>query len=123
MTDLQAAIGREQLKKIDFFLERREEIFQKYLRAGFDLMRNKNEHLKDVRYRAVVNTKKPIKMINALSRKGVRSIIPIEESEMPNVKSFPQAYALTKNLVSLPIYPTLSDKYVDLIISVVKRYI
>lgn len=123
MTDLQAAIGREQLKKIDNFLERREEIFQKYLNGGLDLLRNKNEYITDVRYGAIVRAHKPLKMITDLGRRGVRALIPIEDLEVPNAKMFHQSYALTKNRVSLPIYPTLTDKYVDLIISVARKYI
>ena len=34
MTDLQAAIGRVQLKKLPYFLKRREEIFQYYKKSG-----------------------------------------------------------------------------------------
>ena len=38
MTDLQAAIGREQLKKLPSFLKRREEIFNLYKKNGLILL-------------------------------------------------------------------------------------
>ena len=65
MTDLQAAIGREQLKKIPNFLKRREEIFQQYKNNGLNLLDVKPEdhdRLKPVRYRAIVKTNNPEKI-------------------------------------------------------------
>ena len=84
MTEIQAAIGREQLKKLPKFLERREEIFQKYKKAGLELLdvgRNQN-HLSPVRYRAVIKTNEPNKIIKTLESVNVKSIVPTEEWEL-----------------------------------------
>ena len=70
MTDLQAAIGREQLKKLPGFIKRREEIFQLYKKEGLDLLDIKPEeesYLKPVRYRAIIQTKKPKQIIESLN--------------------------------------------------------
>ena len=68
MTDLQAAIGRVQLKKLPHFIKRREEIFQRYKKEGLDLLdipKEKNGYLTPVRFRAIVKTKNPQKIIQA----------------------------------------------------------
>lgn len=122
MTDLQAAIGRVQLKKLDRFIERREEIFHKYLQAGFELIHDKNDFKKSVRYRAVLKTNQPNSLIAGLEGYGIKTIIPIEEFELiGNRKFFPNAVNLTHNSISLPIYPSLTDQEIDLIIIAVNR--
>ncbi|RZD43826.1 MAG: hypothetical protein CXT78_07470, partial [Thaumarchaeota archaeon] len=84
MTEIQAAIGREQLKKLPKFLERREEIFQKYKKNGLELLdveRNQN-HISPVRYRAVIKTEEPNKIIKSLESVGVKAIVPTEDWEL-----------------------------------------
>lgn len=122
MTDLQAAIGREQLKKLPKFLSRREEIFNEYKKVGLDLLDvpNNNTNLVPVRYRAVVVTKNPEKIIESLKLVGVTAVIPTEERTLlDNSSILPNAIQLTRETVSLPIYPSLSDEEVDLILSVI----
>jgi perosamine synthetase len=119
-TDLQAAIGREQLKKLPMFLKKREKIFQKYKKSGFDLIdidkKDKN-HLYPVRYRAVLLTNKPKSVIKSLEKSGVKSIVPIMDWELLGFKSnFPNALELSKKTVSLPIYPSLTDEEIEIII-------
>ena len=123
MTDINAAIGRVQLRKLKLFLERREEIFKKYQDAGFNLLQSRDAAKTDVRYRAILKTDKAEQIIEALAEQGIRAIIPIEESELLGEKEqFPKALQKTKDTLSLPIYPTLSNKEVELIISVVQKY-
>jgi len=120
MTDLQAAIGREQLKKLPGFLSRREEIFQKYKKAGLELLDVKpsDTHLSPVRYRAVMKTNDPKKIINSLESVGVKTIVPTEDWELLGERDLlPNALRLSRETVSLPIYPSLSDEEVEIIIS------
>lgn len=119
MTDIQAAIGREQLKKLPLFLKRREEIFQKYKKAGLDLLDidSHDTHLEPVRYRAVMKTKNPKKIIEKLDKNGIKAIIPIQDWELlGNKKKYQNALKLAKESVSLPIYPTLTNKDIDIIL-------
>jgi len=125
MTELQAAIGREQLKKIPSFLKRREEIFQRYKNNGLNLLDVKPEdhdRLKPVRYRAIVKTTNPEKMMKSLKSNNVETIIPTEDWELlgPST-SFPNGVKLSHETVSLPIYPSLTDKEIDIILSVVVK--
>lgn len=120
MSDLQAAIGRIQLSKLPVFLARREEIFQRYTTSGLDLLSIEGTGLVPTRFRAVMKTRSPQTIIAALRAKGIRAIVPIEDWELlDSPESFPNALRLTKETVSLPIYPTLSDKEVEAIIATV----
>ena len=122
MTEIQAAIGREQLKKLPKFLERREEIFQKYKKAGLELLdvgKNQN-HLSPVRYRAVIKTEEPNKIIKSLESVGVKAIVPTEDWELLGKHELlPNAVELSRKTVSLPIYPTLTDQGIDIILSAI----
>ena len=118
MTDLQASIGRVQLKKLCSFLKRREEIFHRYKREGLNLL-DVNPHennLSPVRYRAVMKTEKPKEIIKSLESVGVKAIIPTEDWELLS-PDLPNAIKLSKETVSLPIYPSLSDSDLDIILS------
>jgi|GEM_PF-132815 len=118
MTDLQAAIGREQLKKLPYFLKRREEIFQQYKDAGLELIDSSHESIKPVRYRAVMKHLSSKKIIEQLAAKGIKSIVPIEDWELlGEFVKFPNAFNLTQTTLSLPIYPSLKDIDVNKIIA------
>jgi perosamine synthetase len=121
MTDLQAAIGREQLKKLPNFLKRREEIFQYYKKAGLDLLDVPEEQLnflKPVRFRAIIKTSNPNKIIQSLSSIHVKAIIPTEDWELLGPQdSFPNGLKLSHETVSIPIYPSLTNNDLDHILS------
>ena len=113
MTDLQAAIGREQLRKLPGFLKRREEIFMMYQDAGFNLLYNNNS----VKYRAVIRTDSPIDIIKKLLKKNIKAIVPIEHWELLDEPTkFPNALELTKKTVSIPCYPSLTNSEVNKVI-------
>jgi len=125
MTDLQAAVGRVQLQKLPGFIMRRQKIFDNYKQAGLSMMDvspDSKPPLKAVRFRAILKTNKPQAIIDVLGESNIKSIVPIEEWELLGDSSlFPSASDLTKKTVSLPIYPSLTDQEVDLIISVLRR--
>ncbi len=124
MTDLQAAIGREQSKKLPCFLKRRSEIFTRYKEAGLRLLdiNESDSNSMPVRYRAVILTDLPQEILNALNAVGVKAIVPIEGWELlGKPEKFPLAVRLTKETVSLPIYPSLTNGDVKKIISVIKK--
>jgi len=119
MTDLQAAIGRVQLNKLPSFLKRRSEIFEQYKRSGLDMLDLQKSDVQPIRYRAVLKTRDPNKIIRSLARKGIKAIVPIENWEL--LKVMPNALKLTKGTVSLPLYPSLTDAEVDVVLSGVKQ--
>ncbi len=122
MTDLQAAVGREQLAKLPLFIQRREEIFNRYCSAGLAMVDIEDNSLsKPVRYRALLKTSEPQKIIDRLKQALITSINPHCDWELLGaVAENPNAYYWTQNLVSLPIYPSLSNEEVDKIITCVR---
>ncbi|MFQ2106854.1 DegT/DnrJ/EryC1/StrS family aminotransferase [Aeromonas sp. Marseille-Q5825] len=124
MTDIQAAIAREQLKKLPEFIYRRANIFNKYQEAGLPVIDSISQDVKPVRFRAVIFTDstKVISCQNALLESGIRSIVPVTEDELLTTNTLvPNAADLSKKTLSIPIYPSLSDKDVNKIISVCTR--
>lgn len=123
MTDLQASMGRLQLKNYQKFIIKRERIFSIYNNYGLNLLgKNLNNKVKPVRYRAVVKTNSPKKLINFLKKKKINTIVPIEKWELLSKdKKFKNALNLSKTTVSLPIYPKLSLKNATLIGKLLKK--
>ena len=121
MTDLQAAIGRVQLKKLPNFLRRREEIFQYYKKAGLNLLDVDEKLLgviEPVRYRAILKTNSPQKLIESLRTVGVDSIVPTEDWELLGKwDSLPNSLKFSRETISLPIYPSLTNEQLDIILS------
>ena len=122
MTDVQASIGRVQLKKLPDFIVRRKKIFSMYKEAGFDLIESKNNS--SVHYRAVIRVNNPVEIKEKLLKKGVRVIIPIEDWELLSHSSkYKNSYNLTQTTLSLPIYPSLKNKEVEYIIEQLHKVI
>jgi len=117
MTDLQAAIGIEQLKKLPGFLKRREEIFDMYVSGGLPLetFDNNNPEIKPIRYRAILKTNDQAEFIKKLAEHNIRAIIPIEEWEL--LSPAPNAKHYSNETVSLPLYPSLTNEQVKFIIN------
>jgi len=126
MTDLQAAIGKEQLKKLPDFLKKRESIFQRYKEVGLDLLDVQTDtqtKLFPVRYRAIIKTDNSSKLIKYLADKKIESKVPLEDWELlGNPQLFPNALKLTKKTVSLPIYPSLKEDELSKIIQYLKLF-
>jgi len=121
MTDLQAAIGRVQLRKLPGFVARRDEIFARYRAAGFDLLDEKS-HGVPVRYRSIVRTESPRAIIDKLAQYDIKAIVPVEDWELLDAADqYPNAAALTRTTVSLPTYPLLSDEELSRVIDVLDK--
>jgi len=120
MTDLQAAIGRAQLKKLPDFLYKREIIFKKYRDSGINLLDVKyHNNLAPIRYRAILKTKNPKNIISALSKEEIQAIIPIEDWELLGDKRvYINAYNYALESVSFPCYPSLTFEEQNKIIKV-----
>ncbi|KGR78298.1 DegT/DnrJ/EryC1/StrS family aminotransferase [Ureibacillus manganicus] len=121
MTDLQAAIGIAQIRQFPSFIKRREEIYQQYKEAGLPLL-DGPPNITPVRFRAIIQTTKQNELITALRLNNITSVIPLQEWELLGPKNmYTNAYHWTQNLVSLPIYPTLKDVEVKLILEITKN--
>jgi perosamine synthetase len=120
MTDLQAAIGRAQLGKLPSFLARRGAIFTSYRNENLELV-DAHADATPVRYRAVVRTPHPHRLIERLAQRGITAIVPVEERELlAAAEHFPHAAAFANSTVSLPIYPSLRDGDVSHIVAALR---
>ena len=119
MTDLQASIGRVQLKKLEGFLERRAQIFQRYVDAGLAMMyQDPKENIEPVRFRALMAVDHQDDVIQRLSDVGVSAITPIEDWELLDVEGdYPNSKKWCAQLLSLPCYPSLTDEQLSKIIT------
>jgi perosamine synthetase len=122
MTDLHAAVGRVQLKKLPVFLEQRDQIFKIYSEAGLDFLGSADSSTRPTRYRAVMRCSKPSRMIEILKENGVGAIVPIERWELLDIpEKYPMAEQLTRLTLSLPIYPLLSVGDINKIATIAKK--
>ena len=123
ITDIQASMGRIQLKKLKTFIKKRAKIYEIYKNEGLNLLgADLNKGIEPVRYRAVVKTKNVAEIIKRLDKKNIKSIIPIEDWELLGHKNkFKNAYAMTQRTISLPIYPRLNLEDASKIAKFVKK--
>ena len=128
MTDVSAAIGREQLKKLSKFNARRREIAEIYNselsqivvtpknRRGhvfhqYTIRCDKRDELKDFLFNKQINT-------------GIYypSLLYNYPSMAPYQSSCPNAEVLIEEVLSLPVHPALSDSDVFEVISAIKTF-
>lgn len=134
LDEIQAAILRFKLKKLDHWNELRIKIAKKYTDnfSGLDVIcpkfENSNKH---VFHLYVVRVNDRDNFINYLEKNGIGALIhypiPIHLQHAYkelNVRegSLPVTEKVSKEIVSIPIYPELEEQEVDYIISKIKEY-
>ncbi len=143
MTDIQAAIGLEQMKRYDDMLKRRHEIIAAYDEAFEDMPLERLPHFgKDHRSSGHLYFIRPIgisedirnEIIIKLAEKGISSNVHYKPLPMLTayrnlgfeIKDFPNSYDYYKNEITLPLYSRLTDEQVKYIIGgvrdVIKEY-
>ena len=141
MTDLQAAMGVCQLRKVNIMWEKRKKLYENYLKKLKNLPVTFQQtpgynfkhgfHL----FIMVINKKKTNKnrddLINFLKQSGIGSAVHYRSvTEMTNYKklfnwksfNYPNSYYLGKNTISLPLYPDLTVKNQEYIISKMNNF-
>ena len=74
--------------------------------------------MNSVRYRAIIKTSKPGEIIKLLDSVDVKAIVPTEDWELLGQKSlFPNGLKLSKETVSIPLYPSLTNSEINVILS------
>lgn len=139
MTDIQAAMGIHQLRRLDGFIERRREMAQRYSTAFADLPglvlpqerpgRRHCYHLYPVRVNRHQCGVDRDTFIGALKKAGIGAMVhfvPLHRQPLYRSRygyqndAFPVAEKLYSELVSLPLYPKMSDDDVKDVISAVR---
>lgn len=142
MTDLQAAIGIHQLRRLGGFLERRREIAKRYNEAFADLPelvlpgdlpgRPHTYHLYTVRIKAgrtVLNRDLLIQRLNEANIGTSVHFIPLHRHPYYCTKysyspsAFPVSEKIFQEIVSLPLYPAMSNSDISDVIEAVRGII
>jgi dTDP-4-amino-4,6-dideoxygalactose transaminase len=137
-TDLQASLGLPQLKKVDIMWEWRKKIAARYTEAfkDFDLIklhtikpdRESSWHLYPVKLNLEMLTKNRAQLIDELKKHNIGigvHFMPVHQhlyyQKTFNLddKDFPVSSAAFPRLMSLPIYPGMTDESIEKVISVV----
>lgn len=138
MTDIQASIGIEQLKRYDDLLQRRHEIITKYNTAfrnmDIDLLNHKDSthcssgHLYFIRPRGITEEDRN-DIIVKLAEIGIASNVHYKPLPMLtayknlgfNIGNYPHAINFYGNEITLPLYSKLTNEQIDYIISGVRE--
>jgi dTDP-4-amino-4,6-dideoxygalactose transaminase len=125
MTDLQAALGHSQLKKLQSFIDRRRQIaslyndhFSKYAIA----VPNLHSHKKSVYFRYVTLVNRLNKMRESAIQRGVICEKPVWKPLHRSISSVkcPNTEYVHKHALSIPIYPSLSQEEIGYVVEVLK---
>jgi dTDP-4-amino-4,6-dideoxygalactose transaminase len=122
LSDLNCALGRIQLRKLNFFIKRRIEIAQEYMKEFNGYLSNDFYNNSGIFFRFPLTVNKPEKFWTSgkvAYRKGVDSLV----SDHLGVKSMLYAGTMLATTVSIPIYPMLKDEDVELIIKETKKHL
>lgn len=128
ITDIQAAIGICQLAKLSGFIQRRREIAELYNQCllGLDVELPKaREYTTSTYYRYVIMVKQDImEFKEKMRQKGIICgngvLEPLHRAIGLNGKDFPNCERAYRSAVSLPIYPSLTNEEVQLILDNIK---
>ncbi|MBN1493685.1 MAG: DegT/DnrJ/EryC1/StrS aminotransferase family protein [Candidatus Omnitrophica bacterium] len=132
MTDIQAVLGIEQLKQLNNFIKRRRMIARMYdQQLGTDTgicpqceLPRRRKGRGNVYFRYVIKVSgSAVSIIKKLRAQGIYAASPIFKPlhSYLQQKGFPIADKLMQHAISLPIYPSLTDKGSKRIISAVKE--
>jgi len=131
MNDLMASIGLVQLRKLDRMNRRREAILHQYLcglQSGGDVKAAIPYHLQQSSYWAfVVRVQDRNRFIRHMISKGIATgvhYMPLTMHPlfMKYATDTPNAASIWKELVTLPLYPDLTDEEVQYIINCMDSY-
>ena len=128
MGDIQATIGLSQLEKLGGFLKRREELARRYCEAFKDASFETPDFKasNSVFFRYMVRTNKNV---NDILKAGLERGVEFGRGVYPPIHyliqggSFPVADQAINSMISIPLYPSLSDSEVNKIITISKEII
>ena len=126
MTDFQASLGLSQLKKLNHFIEIRRKIAQRYnieLKNLCSLPVSHKNDSKHIYYRYTIKLRRDVESFLKLSKeKGINCERPVFKPlhRYLNLSGFTNTDRVWEKAVSIPIYPTLTEKNINSITEFVK---
>lgn len=131
MTDMAAAMGLSQLKKLPSFIKIRERIAMLYdsaLKRDGRRQTTDNRHLKRIFYRYVLETRHPDRLIRLMEKEGISCRRPIFRPLHHFVglgigaRGFPNSELAWERAVSIPIYPSLTTEEIQKIVNSLAKF-
>jgi len=118
MTDFQAALGLSQLKKLQYFIERRRQIASLYTErfSEYNVAIPRNySHKKSVFYRYVIMVDKMERIQKSAKNKGVMCERPVFKPLHKSLPLFkcPNSDKAHDHALSIPLYPNLSEREIE----------
>jgi len=129
MTDIQAAMGISQLKKLNSFLLKRAEIAKRYVSELQGLCNLPVASYKDRRhifFRFLIQIHGSVsKALEFFSERGVICMRPVYKPlhKYLHINGFPNTDVVWNRTISVPIYPSLTDKEICKVLDVLKQYL
>jgi len=129
MTDFQAALGRSQLKQLSTFVQKRKKIaafyFNQLKKFKKVMLPSISKEAQPCFHRFVFRYPNANWLIRELNNKGISARKPIFKPlhHYFGLKRYPGTELLFKEHVSLPIYPSLTEKQAQKIIKTLKNLI
>jgi dTDP-4-amino-4,6-dideoxygalactose transaminase len=122
LTDMQAALGRSQLRRLDDFVARRRAIAGEYRRrlAGLPCSPPPDAGAAHVYHRFVVRVERPVPdVVEAMRERGVTARRPVFRPlhQALGLAGYPESERLWSTCVSVPCYPALADDEVETVAS------
>lgn len=130
MSELQAALGINQLKNLRNFIKKRKEVARAYTlalsRCNLEIPAKKDDR-DHVFYRYVVKTEKAAFIKKQLKKNGIEVIPPVYKPLhrylSMNKNNFPNTERVYREVVSLPLYPALKKEEFLKIVRVLRKAI
>jgi len=123
MTDLQAAMGREQLKRLPAFIARRRSIARAYDEAFAELPMQLPTGEHHVYFRYVALTPRRAMLEANLNANGIEAKRPVFRPAHHFLGGdFPMAERAHNEAISIPIYPAMSNEQVGQVIAAVRGF-
>jgi len=129
MTDIQAAMGIAQLKKLNSFLLKRANIAKRYSSALQEFCNVPSIRYKDrkhIFFRFPIQIQGNVsRALNFFSERGVTCARPVFKPihKYLQINGFPNTEIAWNNTISIPIYPSLTEKEICKILDVLKLYL
>jgi dTDP-4-amino-4,6-dideoxygalactose transaminase len=135
LDNLQAAILNVKLKHLPEWIDRRREVASQYHQVLYDLQELKlppqphsNNRSFDVYQNYVIRVKERDRLVEHLRKAGIEILIswpkPMHHHDALRLKHFhlPKTEQISNEVLSLPMYPELSDEQVEFVIDSVRKF-
>ncbi len=125
LTNFQAAMGRSQLKKLNFFIKMRREIAGIYNKVFKEMGQVLPKTQDNIFFRYVVEVDNLDKYIEEMDKEGVDCARPVfkplhQYFNMKN-KDFPNTERAYNRAISIPIYPSMKDNEIEQVCEAIRK--